>query len=382
MAFKHSTLPMWLQDGISGALRSTFTLPLSLGLRHAINIGRGASRFYTTLPFSKRQFQRAVQNLDIAYPHWSAERKHELAIASYEHIVQLGVELAYTPRLINHDGWARQVRLGNVSGALTSLLRGEPCILVTGHCGNWELVGYTVSMLGFPMQAVYRPLDLKPLDNWVRESRQKRGLTLVSKFGAVRELPEGLQRGVPAGLVADQNGGDYGVFVPFFGRLTSTYKSIGILAMQFNATVICGMARRLKPGERADGTNTIATIGPTPNDDSRDGMNYVIELVDQFGPSDWESQPDRLYYITARYRRSIEKMVRRSPEQYLWMHRIWRSRPPHERKDREFPAALQEKIRALPWMTEPDLQAIIARSDEDRRMIREKEDHGFRIAGQ
>jgi KDO2-lipid IV(A) lauroyltransferase len=111
-------------------------------------------------------------------------------------------------------------------------------------------------------------------------------------------------------------------------------------------------------------------------------MNYVIELVDQFGPADWESQPDRLYYITARYRRSIEKMVRRSPEQYLWMHRIWRSRPPHERKDREFPAALQEKIRSLPWMTEPDLQAIIARSDEDRRMIREKEDHGFRIAGQ
>ncbi len=382
MAFKHSTLPMWLQDGISGALRSTITLPLSMGLRPAVGVGRGAGRLFATLPFNKRHIRRAVQNLDIAYPDWSPERKREMAIASYEHLMQLGVELAYTPRLVNHDGWSRQVRLGDVSGALTSLLRGEPCILVTGHCGNWELVGYTVSMLGFPMQAVYRPLDLKPLDNWVRESRQKRGLTLVSKFGAVRELPEGLQRGVPAGLVADQNGGDYGVFVPFFGRLTSTYKSIGILAMQFNATVICGMARRLKPGERADGTNTIAMIGPTPNDDSRDGMNYVIELVDQFGPSDWESQPDRLYYITARYRRSIEKMVRRSPEQYLWMHRIWRSRPPHERKDRDFPAALQEKIRALPWMTEPDLQAIIARSDEDRRMIREKEDHGFRIAGQ
>jgi KDO2-lipid IV(A) lauroyltransferase len=379
MAFKHSTLPMWLQDGISGALRSTITLPLSMGLRPAVGVGRGAGRLFATLPFNKRHIRRAVQNLDIAYPHWPAERKREMAIASYEHLMQLAVELAYTPRLVNHDGWSRQVRLGDVSGALTSLLRGEPCILVTGHCGNWELVGYTVSMLGFPMQAVYRPLDLKPLDNWVRESRQKRGLTLVSKFGAVRELPEGLQRGVPAGLVADQNGGDYGVFVPFFGRLTSTYKSIGILAMQFNATVICGMARRLKPGERADGPNTIAMLGAS--DESRDGMNYVIELVDQFGPTDWESQPDRLYYITARYRRSIEKMVRRSPEQYLWMHRIWRSRPPHERKDREFPAALQDKLRALPWMTEPDLQAIIARSDEDRRMIRDKEDHGFRIAG-
>ncbi|MBY0111227.1 MAG: lysophospholipid acyltransferase family protein [Phycisphaerales bacterium] len=379
MAFKHSTLPMWLQDGISGVLRSTITLPLSLGLGPAVGVGRGAGRLFANLPFNKRHVRRAVQNLDIAFPDWSAERKRELAIASYEHLMQLGVELAYTPRLVNHDGWSKQVRLGDVSKALTSLLRGEPCILVSGHCGNWELVGYTVSMLGFPMQAVYRPLDLKPLDNWVRESRQKRGLTLVSKFGAVRELPEGLQRGVPAGLVADQNGGDYGVFVPFFGRLTSTYKSVGILAMQFNATVICGVARRLQPGEQPDPSTTIATVR---SDDSRDGMNYVIELVDQFGPADWESQPDRLYYITARYRRSIEKMVRRSPEQYLWMHRIWRSRPPHERKDREFPGALRDKLAALPWMNETELQSIIARSDEDRRMIREKEDHGFRIAGQ
>ena len=364
-------MPEWAQGIVTGALRGAISLPLVVGLRTARELAGGAGRLFAQMPFNKRHVRRAMDNLAIAYPQWDQDRRHAYAIASYQHLCQLGVELAYTPRLINHDGWSAHVGLGNVSPALTALLRGGPCVLVTGHCGNWELVGYTVSMLGFPMQAVYRPLDLKPLDAWVRESRERRGLTLVSKFGAVKALPEGMQRGVPAGLVADQNGGDYGVFVPFFGRLTSTYKSIGLLAMQFNATVICGLARRLEPTEPAPRSSLLSL--------QQGGLRYSIEVVDLFGPEAWESQPDRLFYITARYRRSIESMVRRVPDQYLWMHRIWRSRPLHERKDREFPGLLRSKLEALPWMTQGELDALIARSDDDRALIRAKADHGFRV---
>jgi len=371
LAAKQSSLPLWLQSTIAGGLRSAITLPLTVGLGPATHFAKSAGAMFANLPFNKRHVRRAEQNLEIAFPEWSNERRREVAVASYQHLAQLGVELAFTPRLINHDGWSRHCTLGPVTTGFQKMLSGGPCVLVTGHCGNWELVGYTVSMVGFPMQAVYRPLDLKPLDNWVRESREKRGLTLVSKFGAIRALPEGMKRGVPAGLVADQNGGDYGVFVPYFGRLTSTYKSIGILAMQFNATVLCGIARRLEPGEEPPQGNVMSI--------QNGGMRYSIEMTDVFGPEDWEDQPDRLYYITARYRRSIETMVRRSPKQYLWMHRIWRSRPPHERKDKEFPAALRAKMEALPWMTQAEIDAVVHRSELDRAMIREKADHGFRV---
>jgi hypothetical protein len=87
--------------------------------------------------------------------------------------------------------------------------------------------------------------------------------------------------------------------------------------------------------------------------------------VDAFGPEDWSTHPDPLFYLTSRYRRAIEAMVRRAPEQYLWMHRIWRSRPRHERLGKPFPAALEEKIRLLPWVRDEDLGAIKAHSERD-----------------
>src|SRR5262249_46660752 len=160
-----------------------------------------------------------------------------------------------------------------------------------------------------------------PLDRWVREGRQRQGMTMVSKFGAVHDLPRCLKAGIPVGLVADQNGGDRGTFVPYFGRLTSTYKSIGLMALQHDATMVGGFARRLAPGERKS---------------DPDGLGYAMEVVDTFGPEDYRTQPDPLFYLTARYRRAMEMMIRRAPDQYLWMHRIWRSRPPHERNGRPF----------------------------------------------
>ena len=98
-------------------------------------------------------------------------------------------------------------------------------------------------------------------------------------------------------------------------------------------------------------------------------MRYSLELVDHFGPEDWEQQPDPLYYLTARYRLAIEGMIRRAPEQYLWMHRIWRARPAHERNNKPFPKNLVEKLRALPWMTPDSLNAIVERSERDRREL-------------
>ena len=242
------------------------------------------------------------------------------------------------------------------------LLGDRAPMLITGHVGNWELVGYTMALLGLPINAVYRPLDNKSLDGWLRETRARRGLSLVSKYGALRELPKGLDRGVAAGMVADQNGGDRGVFVPFFGRLCSTYKSIGLLAIAHNSPMVCGYARRLAPGE------AMPTRGQVHNPDfgGKDSLRYVMEIVDVFGPEDWSKYPDPLFYLSARFRRAIEMMVRRSPEQYLWMHRVWRARAAHERLDKPFPAALKEKLAWLPWMTSDDVEKIVERSERDR----------------
>lgn len=346
------------------------TPALLIGPGAALAAARGLAGLYPRL--SPKRFQRAVDNLAHAYPDRDEAWHRSTAMASYAHVFQLGVEFAYAPRLISQEAFARHLVFTEIGQGLRHMLSDKPVILISGHVGNWELLGYSVSMLGFPMHAVYRPLDLRPLDDWVRYARGRRGLTLVSKFGAVRALPPVLRRGEPVALVADQSGGDRGIFVPYFGRLTSTYKSIGLLAMQTGATLVCGMGRRLGPNEPAPDN---ALVAPIPDDGRRAGdcgcssLRYVVELTDVFGPADWESQPDPLYYLTARYRRAIESMVRAAPEQYFWMHRIWRSRPAHERLGKPFPAGLREKIGGLPWMTPEGLAAIEETSTRDARLL-------------
>jgi Kdo2-lipid IVA lauroyltransferase/acyltransferase len=319
-------------------------------LDRALDAASGAARLYASM--NKRRMARAMANLAVAFPGWSEARLRETAVASHEHLFRFGVELAYSPRLLTEDGWPDHLELGDLGAAIRGLISGRPCILITGHCGNWELLGYALALMGFPVHALYRPLDLPPLDRWVQQTRARRGLTLVDKFGALRQLPRLVQGGAPVAFVADQNAGDRGLFVPFFNRLASTYKSIGLLALQFDATIVCGFGRRLP--------------GASPG-----RLGYRIELTDAFGPEDWRGQPDPLFYLTARYRRAIETAVRRAPEQYLWMHRIWRSRPRHERSQRPFPPHLEEKIRTLPWITEEDVQRIKDHSARDARMLAE-----------
>jgi KDO2-lipid IV(A) lauroyltransferase len=90
-----------------------------------------------------------------------------------------------------------------------------------------------------------------------------------------------------------------------------------------------------------------------------------MEVADIFGPDDWKGQPDPLFYITARYRWAIERMVRRNPDQYFWMHKIWRSRPRHERLNRPFPPKLREKLGSLPWLSDEDVGRIVEQSRID-----------------
>lgn len=352
MARHGSPLPLALQVPLAAAIRVALAVPTLPSIRAISDLAGGLGRRFGGMGFNRKRLARAEENLCEVFPDWSPEERRDHALSAYEHIFRLGVELACIPRLLSADAWYKHLSLGQVGRAVEHLVRGKPCIMITGHVGNWELVGAAISMLGFPLHAVYRPLDLAPLDRWVREGRQRQGMTMVSKFGAVHDLPNCLRAGNPVGLVADQNGGDRGVFVPYFGRLTSTYKSIGLLAMQFDATLVCGYARRRRPEER----------GP---DDL--GLGYAMEVVDTFGPEDYRTQPDPLFYLTARYRRAMEKMILVAPDQYLWMHRIWRSRPPHERGGKPFPAALRDKLQSLPWMTSDELERIVERSDRESR---------------
>lgn len=357
--------PSWVHAPAYVAVRLAIGTGLTLPPQEMMQLASSLGRAWARSRSNRKRLARAVDHLAVAFPAWSRDEREACAIESYGHLFQLGTEIGYGARLLSEDGWRQHVRVGAIQPAVEALIDARPVVLITGHCGNWEILGLTISLLGFPLHALYRPLDSRPLDAWVRQARARRGLILVDKFGAVQKLPLLMKAGAPAGFVADQNGGDRGVFVPFFNRLASTYKAIGLLAMQFGATVVCGMARRVDPAvEFRDDPRQASRLRAESK-----GLLYIVEMQDAFGPKDWQTHEDPLFYLTARYRRAIEGMVRRAPEQYLWMHRSWRSRPPHERRGEPFPPRLEAKLRGLPWLSDADIERIKDHSARDARTL-------------
>ena len=286
----------------------------------------------------KRHRKRGLANVRRCLPHLDEPQAAGVTEASMQHFLQLGVEVMFTPRLIHIDSWADRVRLVNLEPALEVLLDDRPTILVTGHFGNWELLGYTLATVGLDMDAIARPIDNPLLNQWLLGVRQKQGMRIITKWGASDRMARIMETGGTLGFIGDQNAGDGGMFVPFFGKLASAYKSIGLLAMAYNTPVVCGFAKRTpRPGRH---------------------FQYEIGTSDIIEPGDWADQPDPLYYLTARYTRALERMVRDTPEQYLWMHRRWKSRPRHERQGKPMPDALRRKLDQLPWMSESLMQSL------------------------
>jgi KDO2-lipid IV(A) lauroyltransferase len=289
---------------------------------------------------SGRRRARAREAVARSFPEWPPQRVAEVAERSFAHLFQLFlVDAMVMPRLLTPASWPEYVEFGSVTRALDDLVRGRSAIFVTGHCGNWELLGFALAMLGFPITALARPLDNPFIDRWLLGIRAARGMRVVTKWGASSVVDDLLAAGGQVGFIADQNAGDQGLFVPFFGRLASCYKSIGLLAMRHGVPIVAGHATRLR------------------------GLRYRIDVVDVIAPETWRDAADPLFYVTARTSRALETMVRAAPEQYLWLHRRWKSRPRFEREGRPMPDHLRRKLASLEWMTEEELERIERYSD-------------------
>jgi Kdo2-lipid IVA lauroyltransferase/acyltransferase len=258
-----------------------------------------------------RHRRRAMGNITRSFPEMPEARRRQLARRSMQSLFMLGVETMFTPRLIHVDTFARYIDLGDarqVRQTLDLLLNSHRGLLMlTGHYGNWEVLGYALATLGFETTSVARPLDNPHISNFVFGIREKRGQKIIAKKGATDEIVSTIESGGMVGLVADQNAGPKGIFVDFFGRKASTYKSIALLAMQYEIPVVVGYTRR------TDGR-----------------FRFEMKLQDIIRPADWKDQADPLRYITQRYTRAIEDFVRGDPGQYLWVHRRWKTRPKGE----------------------------------------------------
>jgi KDO2-lipid IV(A) lauroyltransferase len=259
--------------------------------------------------FDKKHRLRALENLRASFPEYPEKELERIGRQSIEHFCELAMDVIFSTRIIHVETWHRYVHFQKFKEAMQIILRGQGAIMVTGHYGNWEILGYTMATLGFRSYGVARPIDNPHIDAWLLGVREKRGQMILSKRGVTETAQDILKNNGVLGFIADQDAGPKGMFVPFFGRLASTYKSIGLLAMQQQVPVVIGYARR-----------------------RGDLFDFDIGVTDIIYPADWQDQPEPLHYITARYTRGIETFVREDPSQYLWIHRRWKNRPRHERQ--------------------------------------------------
>jgi Kdo2-lipid IVA lauroyltransferase/acyltransferase len=258
--------------------------------------------------FDRKHRARAIANLHRSFPHFTEPECDHIAKKALQNMFMLGVEVLHTTRLVRIDTWRKYVELDNFKAPLELLMtRNQGAIMLTGHYGNWEILGYVLATLGFESTAVARPLDNPYLNEWVFGVRKRQGQKIVGKKGMTAEISQLLAEGGVIGFVADQNAGSKGIFVDFFGRKASTYKSIGLLAMQYDVPVVIGYARRI------DGK-----------------FRFVLGTQDIIWPKDWKDQSDPLRYITQRYTKAIEQFISDDHSQYLWAHRRWKTRPKGE----------------------------------------------------
>lgn len=266
---------------------------------------------------------RAESHIRASFPDFSDEQVRTIALGSMRQLAMLAVELLLAPRLITQWSWARHVRLNKIDEAIRVLLDKRGCIMITGHYGNWELLGFTLATLGFDVVAVMRPLDNEYLNRFLLDRREKSGLRLLYKKGATQSAEEVIESRGALCFIADQNAGSKGIFVDFFGRKASTYKSIGLLAMQLEVPIVCGCARRVS-----------------------NRFEYEICVDRIIRPHEWKDRPDPLLWITQEYSLAMERAIRVAPEQYLWIHRRWKSRPKDERAADQASEAVMSTINA------------------------------------
>lgn len=248
---------------------------------------------------SRRDRRRTLDHLALAFPERTEGERRRLGRATFLHH---GRTLGECLTLF-HAGPEDVLRHVEVAGweeVERARAAGRPILIVTGHCGNWELLAATINVRGLGMVVVARSLDDSKQQRLLAGLRDRFGTATLERGveGAARKLLGALRAGKALGMLIDQDTKVDGVWVPFFGRPAFTPVGAAKIALRQNTAVIPTFIERRKDGSHK------ATFHP------------ALEL------------PDDTTEATAAMTATIEAQIRRVPEQWVWMHRRWRRQQP------------------------------------------------------
>lgn len=264
----------------------------------AERIGRGMGRLFRLVSPSRRRI--AEGNLARAYPALSPSEVRALARAVFAHFGGLAADLIHSLNEPFEETLGRLEIVG-ADDARAAVASARGVFFLTAHLGNWELGALVAATLGLRMTVVARPLDNPLLEETLRVFREQTGNRVRPKADAARDILKTLRSGGTVGILADQHAHPPdAVAVPFFGRPAATTSAFARLVDRSEALVLPTRMVRVAPARyrlRFDPPIDVRTL-----------------------PAG-ERTPERL---TALFTSTLERMIRDTPEQWLWLHNRWR----------------------------------------------------------
>ena len=280
-------------------LRTTCFLLAVLPLGFSYGLARGIG----SIAFHILRYRRQVvmANLSLAFGREMPELQlEEIAAESYRQIAMSFIELLIATKL--QDYIHHMLEPAHVDLIRDLLLRGKGLVTVSGHLGNWELMGAAIATAMRQPFTVAAVRQSNPyIDRFITRQRKGMGMRVAGSKAAMKLLLKALKDKEAIGLVADQNAGRDAVFVEFFGRIAATHPGPAQLALKFGAPLLVGAAIRIAPGK----------------------FKVLARQVEI-------KKDDTVESLTQRHVRILESFIRQYPEQYFWLHRRWKTRPPEE----------------------------------------------------
>ena len=284
---------LWLIVSFLGAL------PRPLARAIAISLAHVAYRLHGKLR------RVGLRNLELAFPDMPRRQRRRILRGVFTSLGRQLAEVCLFPRYTRENVGSVVIYEG-FENFERALARDKGVLFLTGHLGAWELSSFVHSLHGHPLKIVLRPIDNPLVDALVQRYRTLHGNVAVNKDDFVRSLLTAMKKGEAVGILMDTNmTPPQGVFVDFFGIAACTASGMARIALRTDAAVIPGFAvwdRVLRK--------------------YRLHFEPPIELV---RTGDLEAD---IVANTARFTRKIEDVIRRYPEQWLWVHRRWKTRPP------------------------------------------------------
>jgi len=292
----------WLQYAVAWAFVKTLGVlprPLARGL--------AAATTRLLLLFLPKLRKTAEFNLRLAFPDWTEAQRRTALKGMARNLGWMAAEFARLPKY-TRENIEEVVILDGHENFLEGKSRGKGVIYLTGHIGAWELSSYAHALYGFPLHYMARPLDNVPLDKLVNEYRGRSGNRPIYKNDAARLMLKVLKEGGTLGILADQNTmpGE-GIFVDFFGEQACTTTGIARVALHADAAVVPGYAywdaNLRKYRLRFEPPVELTRTGDTERD---------------------------IRENTQKFTKVIEGIIRKYPEQWVWIHARWKNRPEGE----------------------------------------------------